>query len=111
MIACFKWHMNLDKSIVRGLKLSQRVLPPFDKGKYALNKMLVEEPKTSERVTKKMQRSPSSKQKLCKCKHVHTETLKQKKGRPKKRAYTKEEEEEDDDKERDNESDHINQYL
>jgi hypothetical protein len=54
MIACFKRHINLDKGIVRGLELLQRVLPPFDEGKGALNKMLVEEPKTPERVIKKM---------------------------------------------------------
>jgi hypothetical protein len=54
MIACFKQHMNLDEGIVRGLKLLQRVLPPFDEGKGASNEMLVEKLKTSKRVTKKM---------------------------------------------------------
>jgi hypothetical protein len=105
MIACFKQHMNLDEGIVRGLKLSQRVPPPFDKGKGASNKMPVEEPKTSEKVTKKTQKSPSFKQKLHKCKHIHTETSKQKRGRSKKRTHIKKEEEEDDDKKCDDEPD------
>ncbi len=64
MIACFKRHMNLDEGIVQGLKLSQRVPPPFDEGKGELNKKLVEELKTPERAIKKTQRSPSPKQKL-----------------------------------------------
>jgi hypothetical protein len=53
MIACFKQHINLDKSIIKGLKLLQRVLSPFDEGKDVLNKMLVEKLKTSEKVIKK----------------------------------------------------------
>jgi hypothetical protein len=106
MIACFKWHMNLDEGIVQGLELSQRVPPPLNKGKGELNKKPVEELKTPKRATKKMQRSPSSKQKLRKHKHVHTETPKQKRNRPKKRARTEEEEEEDD-KEHDDEPDAI----
>jgi hypothetical protein len=76
MIACFKWHINLDKGIIRGFELLQRVPPPFDEGKGASNEMPVEEPKTSERVIKKTQKSSSLKQKLYKCKHVHTKTLK-----------------------------------
>jgi hypothetical protein len=39
----------------------QRVPPPFDEGKGASNEMPVEKLKTSERVTKKMQKSPSFK--------------------------------------------------
>jgi hypothetical protein len=94
MIACFKWHMNLDEGIVQGLELSQRVPPPLDEGKGKSNEKPVEEPKTSERAIKKMRKR----------KHVHTETPKQKRGRPKKRARTEEEEEEDD-KKHDNEPD------
>jgi hypothetical protein len=96
--------MNLDEGIVQGLELSQRVPPLLDEGKGKSNEKPVEEPKTPERATKKMQRSPSPKQKLRKCKHVHTKTPKQKRGRPKKRAHTEEEEEEDD-KEHDDEPD------
>jgi hypothetical protein len=54
MIACFKRHINLDKSIIRGLKLLQRVPPSFDEGKSVSNEMSVEEPKTLKRVTKKI---------------------------------------------------------
>ncbi len=53
MIACFKQHMNLNKGIIKGFKLSQRVPPPFNEGKGVLNKIPVKKPKTPERVTKK----------------------------------------------------------
>jgi hypothetical protein len=53
--------MNLDEGIIRGFELLQRVPPLFDEGKDASNKMLVEKPKTSKRVIKKTQRSPSLK--------------------------------------------------
>jgi uncharacterized membrane protein YukC len=103
MIACFKQHINLDKGIVQGLKLLQRV-SLFNEGKGKLNKKLVKKPKTLKKSTKKTQKLSSSKQKLQKCKHIHTKTSKQKRGRPKKRACTKEEEEEDN-KEQDDEPD------